>query len=156
MAYAVFISYSTHDLPTARVVLQWIQHAGASGFLAEYSTAPGEPLSAMILDAIKQCDLFVLLWSHQAKSSDWVPQEIGVATGLSKSIIPIVMDGQTALPGFIQNLKYLPLYPNPQAAVEWLHKTVVERAKQKQVQSWITAGVLAAIVTALLTGDAKK
>jgi len=150
MAYSVFISYSTRDLRTAEVIRGWVQHAGATVFLAQYSVPPGQQLAEQVLAAIRNCDLFLLMWSQGARGSDWVPQEIGVARGLNKPILPIVLDANAPPPGFIQGLKYLPLYPNAQAAVEWLHQSVTAQVKQKEVQGWVVVGILAAVVAALL------
>ena len=70
MTYSVFISYSTRDLETADLIKRWVDNAGAQAFLAEYSVSPGQVLADDILSAIRQCDLFVLLWSVGAQGSD--------------------------------------------------------------------------------------
>lgn len=155
MAFSVFISYSTRDLLTADLVRQWVGHAGAQAFLAEYSVAPGQVLANDILNAIRQCDLFVLLWSAAAQGSDWVPQEIGVARGLDKAIIPVVLQANVALPAFIGGLKYLPLYRDPKAAVEWLHSQVGERVRAKELQGAIGVAVLTVLVAAVLLSKSK-
>src|SRR5260370_39536672 len=67
MGYSVFISYSTRDLPTANSLREWITYAGAQAFLAEYSVEPGRPLADDIIQAIRGRDLFLLLWSHNAR-----------------------------------------------------------------------------------------
>jgi hypothetical protein len=153
MAFSVFISYSTRDLQTADVIRQWVQHARASAFVAEHTLPPGSPLAQEILRAIQTCDLFLLLWSTNARASEWVPQEIGVAKGLQKPIIPVVLQDALELPAFIRDLKYLPLHRNPKAAVEWLHRYLVERVVQKELQTVAAAAVLTAIVAALLAGS---
>ena len=152
MAYSVFISYSTLDLATANALRDWIHSAGAEAFLAEYSVSPGRPLADVIVSAIKQCDLFLLLWSHNAQASEWVPQEIGIAKGAQKPIMPVVLHAGLQLPGFIKDLKYLPLYKDAQAAVQWLHAHVTERIKKKEVESLVALGVVGAIVIALFSG----
>jgi hypothetical protein len=53
------------------------------------------------------------------------------------------------LPGFINDLKYLPHYKNPKAAIEWLRSNVVERAqKKKQTNGLVWLGLGAAILMA--------
>lgn len=112
--YRVFISYSTKDLPAvelARSVLSSAPLRIAQGkcdvevFVAEYDVAPSEPLAARILDAIIRCDLFILFWSSNSRRSEWVPQEIGVARGNMKPILPIVLEQGLELPGFIKDLQ---------------------------------------------------
>lgn len=152
MAYSVFVSYSTRDLGTANALKAWIAHAGAQAFLAEYSVVPSAPLAAEIIRAIKQCDLFLLLWSSNARGSEWVPQEIGLAKGADKPIKPVVLHEALELPGFIRDLKYLALHKDPQAAVRWLHDHVVGRIQKKEQDRWVALGVVGAIVLVLLGG----
>ena len=162
MPYSVFVSYSTRDLETANALHAWIAHAGASVYIAEYSTVPGTPLSTEVLSAIKQCDLFLLLWSSNAQRSEWVPQEIGAATAASKSIMPVVLHAGIELPGFIRDLKYLALYQDPQAAAHWLHDHVLQRVTEKvevtkkaqgEKDQWMMLGVAGAILLAFALSD---
>jgi hypothetical protein len=154
MAFSVFISYSTHDLPSASALQGWVAPAGASPFLAEYSLEPGRSLPTEILAAIKACDLFLLLWSANARLSDWVPQEIGVARGAEKPIIPIVLHDGLTLPGFVSDLKYLPVYRDPQSAAQWMYEHLLQRVKRKESDAWVVAGVVAALL--LLLASSKK
>lgn len=156
MAYSVFVSYSTSDLDTANALRTWITHAGAQVFLAEYSVIPSAPLATEIIQAIKRCDLFLLLWSHNAQGSEWVPQEIGIAKGADKPIMPVVMHEGLELPGFIRNLKYLALHKDPQASVRWLHDHVVARMKKKDEDGWVALGVFGAILLVLGTAGGSK
>ncbi len=150
MPYSVFVSYSTRDLTRATQLQELVTWAGAVPYVAEYSTKPGTVLSAEILQAIKTCDLFLLLWSTDAKQSEWVPMEIGVAKGAGKAIMPVVLHPGLSLPGFINDLKYLPLYDNPSAALSWLQDHVFTQARKKeQAEAWVLLGVGAAILFVL-------
>ena len=80
MAYNVFISYSTKNLH----IVQWavntlMQRDNIAVFAAEYSVQPSQVLNAEIERAIRSCDLFILLWSHDAAHRIYLPQEIGIA-----------------------------------------------------------------------------
>ena len=147
MAYEVFISYSTHDLHPVDELVAMLNTPGVHAFAAEYSVLPGGDLSPEIMDAIGTCDLFILLWSQNAKESEWVPQEIGIAVANERQIIPVVLDRDLAVPGFIQNRKYLPAYDGPAAAMRWVQQHVVDRANQKRQQS-------VNVLTALALGGA--
>jgi hypothetical protein len=149
MAFSVFISYSTRDLANASALSTWVASAGAQPYLAEYSVAAGQPLAANILAAIKNCDLFLLLWSQNARDSDWVPQEIGIARGAGKPIMPVVLQQGLALPGFISDLKYLAVYKDPTTAVQWLYQQVAARVKQKDANALVAVGVVGAILLLL-------
>ena len=132
MAYKVFISYSTKDLPVVEHVRSLLQHTSVEVFVAEYSVTPGQTLPAEIIAAIKSCNLFILLWSNNSKESEWVPQEIGIATSEKKPILPVVLHADISLPGFIKALKYLPAYKNPEGALSWLRENVFEHAQKKE------------------------
>lgn len=151
MAFSVFISYSTKDLRTAQALLAWVKHAGAVGFLAEYSVAPGRPLATDIVKAIKDCDLFLLLWSTNAQGSEWVPQEIGIAKGAEKQILPVLLQSGLSLSGFLKDLKYLALYKNPKEQVKVLRAHIAELVSKKTGDA-IAAGFILGGLAALLLG----
>ena len=153
MAYEVFVSYSSIDLATASALRAWIERAGAQAFIAEYSVAPSEALAPKIEAAIRRCDLFVLLWSGNAAKSTWVPQEIGIARGLLKPILPIVLSEGTSPPAFIGELKYLPLYPDANAAVQQFYAQLQHLVVRKQFGDSVAAilgvGLVLAAVASL-------
>ena len=113
MAYKVFVSYSTRNIHIAQWAIQALSRAGVTEvFVAEYSVEPGAVLDERILSEIRACDLFVLLWSGAARTSDWVPQEIGAARMANKTIVPIVLEANLPVPGFIGHVKYLRAFEN--------------------------------------------
>lgn len=147
MAFSVFISYSTRDLQVASRTKNLLENTGSKVYLAEYSTIPGTSLSAELIKAIKGCDLFLLLWSSGSRSSEWVPQEIGIAKGSDKPILPVVLHEGIELPGFIKDLKYLPFYRDPEGALSWLQNNVFLRVQKKeQVDGLVWLGVGAALI----------
>ena len=130
--FKVFISYSTHDLTSVTELHQSLNGTGVEVFVAEHSVSASEPLSDKISSAIAACDLFILLWSANARASDWVPQEIGKAHSLNKTILPLVLDDGLALPGFISGLKYLPVFRDRQAAMTQAQELVLKAFQAKQ------------------------
>lgn len=134
--FKVFVSYSTHDLKNVAELQQSLAGTGVELFIAEHSVLPSERLSDRISAAIAACDLFVLLWSSNAKESDWVSQEIGKAHSLNKKILPLVLTEGLNLPGFINDLKYLPVYKDPASAIQQAQAIVLDgfRAKMAEIQ----------------------
>lgn len=120
MAFKIFISYSTKDLHIVNQVKNLASGKNIELFVAQYSIVPSQILSNSIEYAISNCDLFILLWSQNSKSSEWVPQEIGIAKAYGKTILPIILDKQLTLPGFINDLKYLDATSNLNDALNWL------------------------------------
>jgi hypothetical protein len=148
MPYRVFVSYSTTNLHIAQWAIQSLSRPGTvEVFVAEYSIAPGSILDEHILSQIRICDVFILLWSGAARQSDWVPQEIGAARMAGKTIVPVVLDPNLDVPGFISNVKYLRAYEDWQGSFSTL-KILVEAqaaANQRQQAFAVVGLILGAI-----------
>lgn len=96
----------------------------------------------------------MLLWSRHSRVSEWVLQEIGIATHARKTIMPVILEPNLNLPGFIKKLKYLLAYKHPKHALNWLRSNVFERAsKKKQTDGLIWLGLGAAIIWLLNRDD---
>lgn len=130
--FKVFVSYSTHDLRNVEQLHQSIQGSGIEVFVAEHSVFASEALAPKISAAIAACDLFILVWSENAKASEWVPQEIGKAHSLNKPILPLVLNEGLQLPAFIRDLKYLPVFKDPQRAMTEAQKFIMDQYLLKQ------------------------
>jgi hypothetical protein len=155
MAYKVFISYSTKDIPNVNALRASLQFPDVECFVSEYAVAPGAPIAATTKTAILACDLFVLLWSRNAQASEWVNQEIGIAHGNHKPILPFVLELGLALPGFIKELRYVAAYQNPQQAMSSLRETVLKNSTAKQNQQAIGALAIGGLVILALLGMSK-
>ena len=91
--------------------------------------------------------MFVLLWSLNSKFFTYVPQEIGIACGNDKIILPIVLEHGLQLPGFINDLKYLPAYRDPAESLIWLQQHIFASAeKQQQTNALVLFGLGTALV----------
>ncbi|HEV1995782.1 MAG TPA: toll/interleukin-1 receptor domain-containing protein [Candidatus Acidoferrum sp.] len=145
MAYNVFISYSSKNLHIVEWARATLAQPGITEvFAAEYSVLPSQVLNDEIVRAIRACDVFVLLWTHDARASDYVPQEIGIAVGCNKTILPVVMEDNVPVPGFITNLKYLPAHKDWDASFQWLTQFVHDNAEK--LKNAKALGALAAII----------
>ena len=131
MQFKIFVSYSTHDIEQVELLRQQLNGTPIEIFVAEHSVQPSEDLGEKISKAIEECDLFVVLWSKNAQDSDWVSQEIGRAGAMKKTIFPLVLTEGVALPGFISNLKYLPVYRDPEGAVVKTREIIVNSYNRK-------------------------
>ena len=133
MDFNVFVSYSTQDLDHVEALRAQLANPPLKLFVAEYSVSAGNDLPQEIKNAIRSCDLFVLIWSNHAKKSAWVSQEIGFAEAQSKTILPLVINPKCPPGGFLSNLKYLPLYKDLNAGIEEA-KSVAMRAYEDKFQ----------------------
>ena len=62
------------------------------GFLAHYDLHPGQKFYAEIRQEINSCDVFISLISENYRTSEHANQELGIAAGLEKLILPICID----------------------------------------------------------------
>lgn len=130
--FKVFVSYSTLDLQNVAELQRALIGTGVRVFVAEHSILPSQSLSLTISGAIAACDLFVLIWSRNAKASDWVSQEIGQALSLRKQILPLVLTEGMALPGFINDLKYVPVFKDPAKGIVSARNVMLRLFRAKQ------------------------
>lgn len=135
MACKVFISYSSKNLNVVDWARSRLTQPGLTEvFAAEYSVAPGAVLNAEIIQAIRSCDLFVLLWTHDARASDYVQQEIGIAVDANKLILPVVMEDNLPVPGFISCRKYLNAHEDWNGSFHRLTEVIQSNARRQQDQ----------------------
>ena len=156
MAYKVFVSYSTKDIPNVDALRGFLQFPDVECFVSEYAVTPGAPLAPTIKNAILTCDLFVLLWSKNASASEWVSQEIGIAHGSQNPILPFVLEPGLSLPGFIKELRYVAAFQNPQQALYSLRETVMKNSLVKQNQQALGALALGGLVLLALVAMSKS
>ena len=71
------------------------------------------------------------MWSSNAEASNWVSQEIGHAKALTKNILPLVLHEGIKPPGFISNLKYLPVYEGTGKALQQARGIIVNSYNRK-------------------------
>jgi hypothetical protein len=71
-----FISYASQDRPDMLKVLQGFDVNGIRYFADIHSLEPGDRWERRIEAGLEECDLFLLIWSKQAKASDWVKKEV--------------------------------------------------------------------------------
>lgn len=155
MAYHIFVSYSSKNLNYVKQVTRaFVGLDDIKLFVSQYSLEPGNPLTDDLLAKIEACDLFLLIWSQQAKTSEWVSQEIGVAKAKNKAIMPVVTQSGLSLPGFIKDLKYLDLTDKTIDKLNWLRKHVFNMSQRKKKQANMTLlGIGAALLLALASGS---
>jgi len=96
-----FISYSNQDQKLADFVCTELKQHGVDVFMATVSLKPGDQWSETIRINLKTSNWIIFLASRAACASAYVQQELGMAMGDLKRIIPIVWDmDPSQLPGW--------------------------------------------------------
>lgn len=83
------------------LVSQWVEMAGSGVSLAE-----------KIRSDMRRADLVLVVLSKRSLGSFWVHQEIGLASGLGKTILPVRVGEEVALPGLLNGLCWIDLATN--------------------------------------------
>jgi hypothetical protein len=77
----------------------------------EWEISAGDSITEEIGNGLKGCTNFLILWSENAATSNWVRRELNsilsraIQTGIPK-VIPIILD-DTPLPTLIADIKYI-------------------------------------------------
>lgn len=102
----VFISHAQADQPLAEFLHRHLTHEGLSVYLASVSMPPGTRWMPAILDNLRSSTWVICLASRAACESHWVMQEMGVAIGANKKLVPIVWDLlPDELPGWMRQFQ---------------------------------------------------
>ena len=110
MAYKIFVSYSSKDSVAADLLKIYLgQIKDIEIFLFKDELLAGQ-LSNAIAYHIGQSDIFIVIYSKNSHTSTYVQQEIGVAKGMGKLIIPILIDKDAKPDAMLQGVTYLPMY----------------------------------------------
>lgn len=105
-----FISYSIRDQKLAKIVRSTLVAQGVSVFMAPVSLKPGDIWSSKIKTALAQSSYVIFLASRAACRSPYVQQELGMALGGNKRLIPVVWEiSPSELPGWVNQFQTLDL-----------------------------------------------
>ena len=99
-----------------------LDQLGFTPYVAEYDRRPGSLLWKKIQDKIRSSDLFLVLYTEDGSGSCDVREEVGMAVGMGKEIIPVAERDPTA--GSMSGHEYMPLDRNR------LDESIVEVCEQ--------------------------
>ena len=88
MAHDVFVSYSSHDKPTADAVVARLEAARLRCWIAPRDILPGMEWGEGILDGISRSRLMVLVFSSSANASPQIRREVERAVNKGLPIVP--------------------------------------------------------------------
>lgn len=141
----VFISHAQADLPLAEYLHRHLTQEGLSVYLASVSMAPGEKWMPAILSNLRSSTWVICLASRAACESHWVMQEMGVAIGANKKLVPFVWDiAPNALPGWMQQYQAVNLGGASQEEAKAAIMRVADTIKSEKQQGLAILGLLVA------------
>lgn len=87
----VFISYAHEDSPLVDIIQSHLDAAGYAVWIDRESISGGELWRTRIVEAIENSDVFLLMLSPNSVKSKHVLQELNIADGESKPILPVLI-----------------------------------------------------------------
>ena len=88
----VFISYSTKDNEFVEKTVKLIRSMNVSFWKAPENIPSGSSYAQEIVNAIRNCSLFLVLLSDNSQNSMWVEKEIDCALSYERNILPLNID----------------------------------------------------------------
>ena len=92
MSKDVFISYKSDEFDTAFWIYNSFKENGVSAWMAPMDIPGGSSYALEITNAIKNCQVFVLVLSNASQQSKWIPKEIDSAINAQKLILPFMIE----------------------------------------------------------------
>ena len=88
----VFISYSKEDVDVATTLKTELSDLATDCFLAPVDLPAGQDSRIELAKEIKSCSVFLALISQNYCKSEYANQELGIALGSGRRILPICLD----------------------------------------------------------------
>lgn len=153
MGYKVFLSHSMGeaDRDIVAQLAGVIQGHGVECYIASRDYQFGQRLPEKIEANLRVSDSLVVLLTKGGTHRDWVNQEIGLAQGLKKLIIPVVEIGVEP-GGFLVGIEYLELdRSNSANGLQQLGAYLAGLRQRKETSDlMVAAAVVAALVVVIM------
>ncbi|MEO7991399.1 MAG: TRAFs-binding domain-containing protein [Chryseolinea sp.] len=166
----VFLSYRSINRTWVLNLYDVLIELGHKVFLDQYVLKPGDVLVTKLNDALEKSQAAVLIWSREAKDSEWVQEEYATLETKAKSnksffFVPVKIDSMQ-LPAFANNKIYIdfssyPDGPNGGDLLRLLHGIVGQSLSPEAVrfaneQDEAAANNIAQIRAAIKNNQPKK
>lgn len=109
MSRLAFISHNKRDVEAAREIALFLTAENVSVWFDEWEISAGDSIVEQINGGLSDCTHFIIVWSANAASSNWVRKELSAALSVAISrgsprVIPILLDS-TELPPLLSDIK---------------------------------------------------
>jgi len=143
----IFVSYSVKDKEIAEFMYKHLTDEGLNVFKAPLSISPGERWDETILKNLKTSPWVLFLASKAGCTSPIVQQEVGIALGTQKNLVPIVWDmNPSELPGWVRNVQALDLRNTTLLDASEQVLKIAKRIKADKFIGYLIAGLVIAAI----------
>ncbi len=131
LAHQVFLSYATEDADSARLLCRVLEaEEGIRCWIAPRDVPAGTDYAAAILEAIKNAELVLLLFSAFTNTSPYVLREIERAVAYERPVISVRLDSATPNPSLEYYLNMLQWLDAPRGIESKRREIVAALRKQ--------------------------
>ena len=88
----VFINFSNEDVDIATILKAELKDLATDCFLADVDLRAGQNFRIKLINEIESCSVVLALISQNYYKSEYANQELGIALGFNKQILPICLD----------------------------------------------------------------
>ncbi len=160
MAYRIFISHSTRDKGLVIALANLLAKSGIEVSVAEWYIRAGESLSEKVERQIAQSDSVVVFLTRDGLRSKWVQQEVGIAIGKGKLVIPLVEKGTpTEELAALQGKEFIEYDPTqPESSLDRAARYVrsLKAGKEERERTLLVVGCIIAFLLFLYLTDSSK
>ena len=127
----VFISYSHHDIDTVKEVCEILESNNISCWYAPRNIPTGSEWASAIMDAIKEADFMLLIFTSSSNGSVQVKREIDQAISNKVSIIPLKLDSTTPSGGMEYYVSTLQWFDARHMPLESVCQKLIKKINEK-------------------------
>jgi hypothetical protein len=140
----LFLSHATSDAAIVSDIRSRLAAVGVGVYTAEHDVRAGHNVHDKIDQAIRRCDVMVVLLTKAGNDSSYVHQEIGFAKRAVKLIIPVVTpEVARAGLGMLEGIEYIVVDENdPSSALHVLSGRIEQLARQKDRDDLLKAALV--------------
>jgi len=141
----LFLSHATADADLVGLITSRLEPLGVVVYAAEHDNQAGTNVHAKVADALRRCDLMVVLLTAAGYNSHYVHQEIGFAQRANKLTIPMVTSvaARRGL-GMLEGIEYIQVDEDePSEALQKLSHRVahIKHSRQQRHDDLVVAAL---------------
>jgi hypothetical protein len=123
-----FVSHSSKDKPLVYDLATQLANAGLNTWVDVEDLEDGVRWAQVIQQGVESCEAMVVVWSANARASEWVERETLLALRLNKPVLIAQMD-DTPLPIYLINRQATDFRKQPGQAAQRIIKTLQKSIK---------------------------
>ena len=150
----IFVSYSRRDKKTVLRHVTLFRANGLDTWIDESGINASSEWAEQIVQAITECDVFILFLSKNSVESENVRKEIGVAASLGKKILPLKIEDVGIPPSMLYHLNSIHFLETKRVTAEQLLEHVLRALGKPNGEPLVTVPTKSAGVRVRFIGIA--